>query len=231
MARIASTNVKPKVPSGEVEEHDRPTKSQSTRLRILEAAAKVLAERGYADTRLTDIAIAAGTFAGSLYYHFASREELVEEVLKLGVTRVFVAVRTQVEALPASSSHLQRIATAIEAHITFANSLDHFAAANQRVFAQVPQDMRQRQINLHRAYGDYWRKLLTAGRRAGEIRSDLDLTVLRLQLLGAINWTVEWYRPGKRSPQEIAAQLASTLFVGVACRIDERTAPVRTNSR
>ena len=197
----------------------RPSKSEATRLRILEAAASVLAERGYADTRLSDIATAAGTFAGSLYYHFASREELVEEVLMLGVTRVFDAVRTAVEALPVSSSHRQRITTAIEAHITFANSLDHFAAANQRVFAQVPQDMRQRQIAVHRAYGNYWRKLLTAARRSGEIRPDLDLSVLRLQLLGAINWTVEWYRPGKRTPQEIAAQLALTVFEGVAVRV------------
>jgi AcrR family transcriptional regulator len=192
-----------------------PSKSEATRLRILEAAARVLGENGYADTRLADIATEAGTFAGSIYYHFASREELVEEVLTLGVTRTFDAVRAQVEALPSTSSHRRRIEAAIEAHLVFANSLDLFAAANQRLFAQVPNEMRHRQIEVHRAYGAYWRKLLTRARRAGEIRSDLDLAVLRLQLLGAINWTVEWYRPGKRTPQEIASQLASTIFEGI----------------
>jgi TetR/AcrR family transcriptional regulator, cholesterol catabolism regulator len=196
----------------------RPSKSQATRLRILEAAALVLAERGYADTRLSDIAAAAGTFAGSIYYHFASREELVEEVLTLGVTRTFDAVRARVEALPTDGGHRARITAAIEAHVTFANSSDRFAAANQRLFAQVPHDIRQRQIGQHRAYGAYWRRMLADARRAGEIRADLDLPVLRLQLLGAINWTVEWYRPGKRSTQEIAAQLAATLFDGIAPR-------------
>ena len=196
----------------------RQTKSQATRQRILDAAAAILTERGYSDTRLSDIATEAGTFAGSIYYHFASREELVEEVLTLGVMRTFAAVRARVEALPATSSHRQRIVAAIEAHLTFANSLDRFATANQRLFAQVPHDMRRRQIDQHRAYGAYWRKLLVAARAAGEIRPDLDLSVLRMQLLGAINWTVEWYRPDKRSPGEIAAQLATTVFDGIAPR-------------
>ena len=40
-------------------------KSEATRLRILDAAARVFAQRGYADTRLSDIAQEAGTFAGS----------------------------------------------------------------------------------------------------------------------------------------------------------------------
>jgi TetR/AcrR family transcriptional regulator, cholesterol catabolism regulator len=213
---LVGSPVRRKPPTGE--RSDRPSKSQAKRLRILEAAAVVLAECGYADTRLSDIASAAGTFAGSIYYHFASREVLVEEVLTLGVTRTFDAVRARVEALPPDSSHRERIAAAIEAHVTFANSSDRFAAANQRLFAQVPHDIRKRQISRHRAYGAYWRKLLADARRAGEIRADLDLTVLRLQLLGAINWTVEWYRPGKRSTREIAAQLAATFFDGIAPR-------------
>ncbi len=191
-------------------------KSEATRLRILDAAARVFARRGYADTRLSDIAEEAGTFAGSIYYHFESREELVEAVLTLGVTGVFEAVRTRVEALPPGSSHRTRLTAAIETHLAFALTQDPFATANQRLFAQVPADIRQRQIHLHRAYGEYWRKLLEGARRAGEIRRDLDLSVLRLQILGAVNWTVEWYKPGKRSIEQIAAQLATTIFDGIA---------------
>ncbi|MCW5747171.1 MAG: TetR family transcriptional regulator [Alphaproteobacteria bacterium] len=191
-------------------------KSEATRLRILAAAARVFAQRGYADTRLSDIANEAGTFAGSIYYYFESREELVEEVLRLGVTGVFDAVRDRVEALAPGTSHRERITAAIETHLSFTLVQSVFAAANQRLFAQVPGEIRQRQIHVHRAYGNYWRKLLEGARRAGEIRRDIDLSVLRLQLLGAINWTVEWYKPGKRSIEQIAAQLATTVFDGVA---------------
>jgi AcrR family transcriptional regulator len=191
-------------------------KSEATRLRILEAAARVFARRGYADTRLSDIASEAGTFAGSIYYYFDSREELVDEVLTIGVTRVVDAVRAAVEALPPDVSHRARITAAIAAHLASSLTLDIFATANQRLFAQVPGDIRQRQIKLHRAYGTYWRRLLEGARRAGAIRRDLDLSVLRLQILGAMNWSVEWYQPGKRSVDDIAAQLATTIFDGVA---------------
>jgi len=176
----------------------------------------VFARRGYADTRLSDIADEAGTFAGSIYYYFASREELVEEVLRLGVTGVFEAVREKVEALPPDASWRDKLAVAIETHLSFTLAENDFATANQRLFAQVPGDVRQRHIHVHRAYGAYWKKLLEGARRAGEIRRDVDLSVLRLQILGAVNWTMEWYKPGKRTIEEIAAQLAAMVFDGVA---------------
>jgi len=192
------------------------SKSEATRLRILDAAARVFAQNGYADTRLSDIATEADTFAGSIYYYFESREDLVEEVLRLGVTGVFDAVREHVEAMPSGTSYRDRITAAIATHLSFTLMLNHFATANQRLFAQVPSEIRQRHIHVHRAYGEYWRKLLDGARRAGEIRRDIDLSVLRLQILGAINWTVEWYKPGKRSIEQIAAQLATTIFDGIA---------------
>jgi hypothetical protein len=39
----------------------------------------------------------------------------------------------------------------------------------------------------------------------------IDRSLLRLQLLGALNWTRTWYRPGKRSAADIAAHLVKVL--------------------
>jgi AcrR family transcriptional regulator len=61
------------------------TKSELTRQRILDAAAKVFRSNGYSGARLSDIAALAGIQTGSMYYHFDSREALVEEVLHLGI--------------------------------------------------------------------------------------------------------------------------------------------------
>jgi AcrR family transcriptional regulator len=60
------------------------TKSARTRRRILDAAAEVFSEQGYG-ARLSDIADRAAMKTGSLYYHFDSREDLVAEVLALGI--------------------------------------------------------------------------------------------------------------------------------------------------
>ena len=58
-----------------------------SRQQILAVAATLFCARGYAGTSLRDIAAAAGMKAGSLYYHFASKEELTAEVLRIGVER------------------------------------------------------------------------------------------------------------------------------------------------
>ena len=52
-------------------------KADLTRQRILDAAAHTFLEKGYAATRLSDIATAAGMQAGSIYYHFDSKEQIM----------------------------------------------------------------------------------------------------------------------------------------------------------
>ena len=72
---------------------ERLTKSERTRQRILDAAAKVFREQGYANARLADIAELADMQTGSLYYHFDGREDLVAEILRLGVETSWQHVR------------------------------------------------------------------------------------------------------------------------------------------
>ncbi len=58
-----------------------PSKSEATRQSILHAAAGLFRQQGYAAVSLRDIAEAVGMKTGSLYYHFSSKESLVEEIL------------------------------------------------------------------------------------------------------------------------------------------------------
>ena len=74
-------------------------KAQVTRRVILEAAAALFREKGYAEVSLRDIAEAARIKTGSLYYHFESKESLVEEILALGTEGALECARTAVAAL------------------------------------------------------------------------------------------------------------------------------------
>src|SRR2546423_622671 len=65
----------------------RTRKSEETRERLLDAAAKVFRDKGYAGARLSDIAELAEMHTPGVYYYFPSKEELVEEVLRVGVAR------------------------------------------------------------------------------------------------------------------------------------------------
>jgi AcrR family transcriptional regulator len=89
------------------------SKSARTRERILDAAAHVLSRKGYAGTRLTDVADQAGLQAPAIYYYFPSREDLIEEVMWSGITRMHEHVRDVLAALPPDTDPMGRIDAAV----------------------------------------------------------------------------------------------------------------------
>lgn len=196
------------------------SKSDISRARILDAAAKTFRQKGYAATTLIEIARAAGMQAGSLYYHFGSKDDLLEEVLDIGMRRVHEAVEESQQRLPADSSHHDRIRVAVEAHLATLLKHDDYTSANIRIFGQVPETVQQHHIRQRDAYAGLWRRILTKAQKSGALRSDIDLGLVRMLLMGALNWSVEWYQPGRKSIQTIADHICLMLFSGI--RIEER---------
>ena len=189
-------------------------KSELTRRRILDAAAQVFRDQGYSAARLSDIADAIGMKAGSLYYHFDSRESLVEAVMELGLERTRAAVKAKLASLPADADALDRLRAAIETHLVMAVEQEHYTSATIKLIWQVPPAIRERQLASQRAYGDEWRKLIDDARRARKIRSDLDPSVVRMAILGALNWAADWFEPGKKSPARVARDIAAMVLEG-----------------
>src|SRR3954452_13136678 len=193
------------------------TKSERTRQRILDAAAEVLAERGYAEGRLADIAAKAGMQAGSLYYHFSSRDELVGEILRLGIENSWDLVAAAVGRLPPTATPLERLAAAIQAHTRSIVGFSSYASAQARIVGQLPSDLARAHRKDMRAYGDYWHALFEAAQQAGQVAGDVDLFVTRMLAFGAMNWTSEWFRAtDKASIDHLADQAARLLLHGVA---------------
>jgi len=193
-------------------------KGVATRARILDSAAHTLAVKGYAGTRLSDVAAAANTQAGSLYYHFPSREELVEEVLRVGQERTSGFVRRRVAALPADASDLDRLREAISAHLDSGLEMGDYTAATIRTIGQVPEEIRKRRIHEQREYGDFWRSLVNDAHASDELRTDINSSALRMLLLGAMNSVPEWYRPRRDglSPADLKAQFDLLFLDGLA---------------
>lgn len=191
-------------------------KSARTRARILDSAARVFSQNGYAATRLTDIAEAADVKQGSLYYYFDSKDTLVGDMLRLGLQKTHEHVVAAVEALGADASATARLRAAIHAHAEAVIEAVDYTAANARIVGQLPDELRKRHIRVdQRPYGQLWDGLLSDARDAGEIRDDLDLQTLRLLILGSLNWTVEWPDRAKRSPEKVADILIAALFDGI----------------
>ncbi len=192
------------------------TLQHRTRGKILDAASALLRDKGYASTTLRQIAEAAGMQAGSVYYHFSSKDEIISEILHLGITYVFDEVKRRVEELGKTAPARARLEAAIDGHLSGLLSHGSFVSANIRNYGQLPKELRQKNVSIRAAYVGYWDELLQDAQDAGAIRADINLKVLRLFTIGSLNWTVEWYLPEKGSIEELSEQIKSILFDGIA---------------
>src|SRR5690625_1282303 len=79
----------------------------SRREELLDLAAAMFAERGLRATTVRDIADGAGILSGSLYHHFSSKEEMVDEVLRSFLDWLFTRYRQIVAEQPHPLARLQ----------------------------------------------------------------------------------------------------------------------------
>ena len=170
------------------------------RAQVLAAAAREFSAKGYEASSLRDIAAAAGVLAGSIYYHFRSKDELFATVHAEGIRQLHAALD---HSLTGVSDPWARLEAACATHLEqLVNGNDIAVVTATSLFRTMPPSLQRR---LNRQRDDYerrFRELIAALR----IRPDIDRSLLRLMLLGALNWTRVWYRPGKLRPAEIARQ-------------------------
>lgn len=200
-----------------------PPKAQLTRKLILQAAAALFREKGYAEVSLREIAQVAGMKTGSLYYHFESKESLVEAILALGTQGALNAARAGVEALGEGADPVDRLEAAFTAHVRFLLEEEDFASANLKILPQVPPAIRERHVRRDRDYGDYVAAIIDEIAEQGRLAPGVDPSVLRMLCFGALNWSISWFHPAGRTPSEIAAQLMIMVRGGATRPTSQRT--------
>jgi len=191
------------------------SKSVLTRSRILDAAARVLSEQGYAGLRLTDVAAAAELQAPAIYYYYASRDALIEEVMWSGIADMRERVAAVLDGLPDGTSPVARLLAAAEAHLRHALEISDYTTASIRNAGQVPMAIRKRQILEEERYGEIWRRLINDIAREGLLRPELDLYIAQMMVLGSLNWAVEWWNPRRGSIESVVANAQSIIRHGL----------------
>ncbi|MEU3474664.1 TetR/AcrR family transcriptional regulator [Rhodococcus sp. 14-2483-1-1] len=192
------------------------SKSARTRGRILDAAAHVLSIKGYAGTRLTDVAEYAELQAPAIYYYFPSREELIEEVMWVGIADMRRHVLAVLDAVDPASSPMDRILVAVEAHLRHELEISDYTTASIRNAGQLPESIRARQVAEEAKYGKIWQKLFKDAADEGQIRDDLDVKMARMLVIGALNWAAEWWNPRRGSLDTVVATAQSIVSAGLS---------------
>jgi TetR/AcrR family transcriptional regulator, cholesterol catabolism regulator len=191
------------------------SKSALTRARILDAAARVLSANGYAGLRLTDVAAEAEIQAPAIYYYYASRDALIEEVMCAGIADMREHVVAALNDLADGSPPLDRLLAATETHLRHALEISDYTTASIRNAGQVPLAIRKRQVLEEERYGEVWRRLINDLAREGRLRAELDLYIAQMLVLGALNWAVEWWTPRRGSLETVVANAQSFIRHGI----------------
>ena len=156
---------------------------------------------------MRDIAALAGMKAGSMYYYFPSKEDLLIAVHEEGIRRITAAVTTAVDA---RTSPWERLHSAMSAHLHALLDGGDYA---QVVIRELPRDggaARRRLIGLRDDYEALFNDLAAAL----PLGKNVSRRYLRLMILGALNWSQSWYRPGGDTPDDIATAFVTILKQG-----------------
>lgn len=192
-----------------------PGKSALSRMQILDAAAQLFRRQGYSETTLRQIAKAAGMQAGSIYYHFGSKDEIVDEVLATGMKDIYKLVEKTVASLGEEMSYRERIERGMIAHLDLLLTKGDYFSSNIRLYGQIPDALKPKHLHLRQRYGRLWDQILRQAQEAGEIRPDIKIVPLRMFILGALNWTMEWFDPHRYSVGDFARQINAVVFDGI----------------
>lgn len=198
--------------------HTNTAGASETRENLLRFAARAFGIQGYSATTMRNIAEQAGIEAASIYYHFSSKEDLVDEVMEQGGDRIVHSLREKVDALGTGATAEQRFRAAVFGQMSGLVKHGDFALAHSRLLGQLPEKVRERQIKRRERHQKLWNDLLEELRTEGKLRDDVDIHLARIFLLGSINSIQTWFNPRKGSLEKVAEQLCDMFFKGVGVR-------------
>ncbi|OPX90185.1 MAG: HTH-type transcriptional repressor KstR2 [Pelotomaculum sp. PtaB.Bin104] len=175
---------------------------------IIQVAGELFRRLGYAETSMKDIADRVGILKGSLYYHFSSKEELLNEVINEGINRLLVVAQQVYEKHKSPRERLKKLIEIHVLHLT-TNNKNLVIASNQ--IDKLTPEHRDSYIVKRDLYEKLLRETLEEGIRADEFPPvDIKLTVL--SILGMCNWLIQWYQHnGPYSPEYIAYYLSGLI--------------------
>ena len=188
---------------------------ESGRDRITDAAAGLFLHRGYAQTTLRDIAAAAGIKAGSIYYHFDSKEALLLDILQRGISVMEEAFRAAAEDTREAAGE-ERIRAHVGGHLSALFDHGPYTTNHVSAFHIAPDSVRAAVIPDRDRYERMWTDLLTELKGKGEVAPDVPLGMSRLALFGAMNFAVEWFDPARGNLDELVDVIARQFWQGVA---------------
>ena len=186
------------------------------RQQYLAAAAEVFRTKGYQAASMNDIAVRSGSDRASLYYYFASKQEIFTELVR----RAAAENVAHAEAVAADEGRtVQRLRRLIVGLVeSYERHYPYLHVYVQEDMRRLPEGKSGADAELQTLGERYQRAVLAIaeeGVGSGELRQDVDPAMLTFAVLGAVNWCHRWFVPGRRlTASQIGDSFADILLNG-----------------
>jgi len=163
-------------------------------------AAEVLSEKGYYNTSLEEIAERLDLAKASLYHYFDSKEALLTTALgSVAEEAILRLTAIAAEDGPASARLRHLIIEQLQIITVEYPQLSRLFLAH----LEWPAVVRERIADWHAQHDAIFRAVIAEGVKAGEL-ADIDVSVVRHNLTGALNFVPFWFKPDGRLPDREA---------------------------
>ncbi len=215
-------NAKPRKPASStaIAQRRKPSqRDESTRRRIIRAAAEIYRECGYERAGMSDIARRVGMTAPALYWHFRSKEDILLAFLEHTIADLIQFVRSLVRA----EAPEQRLWEFIHAYALWQLQQQELSAAYERIYAlghlrnSLPQKQRQRVTSLERAFYEMCRNLIAD--LQGRPKEDATVAPVAFATIGMVEHLITWFRLGGAMSVDQVAELYADLGVAMAAAV------------
>ena len=183
---------------------------------VLDAAAALFGEKGFSETTTRAIAARLNIHQASLYYHISTKEDLLYRINRLTLETVEQHVRRAIEN---HHNARDRLSAVIRAHLQGLFENPHRALAAISEYRSLSRVHHRELTGLRGNYSELLDKELASAVKAGVVRKDIPVSVLRLALLNYLNWTPRWFHLSGPLPlDELAGIYDRVFFEGIASR-------------
>ncbi len=179
--------------------------------RLLTAAARIFAEKGYHPTSMRELARETGMSLAGIYHYVTGKDELLYLIQRRSFTQVLSGAESAIDDATRPEERLERF---IEHHITFfAGHMSEMKVLSHE--AESLQGERLEAVNeLKRRYVALLTDLIKDA--DGALRPEVDPHVASYALFGMMNWIYNWYDPtGPISPEALAEQFTRLFLHGL----------------